>query len=341
MTSRTRVGVMGLGWPGREHLKAYASMPNVEVVAIADADETRLQEQARAYNLPAKYLDYRTMLENEALDAVSVCLPNFLHYEASAEALQRGVHVLCEKPPTLKAAEAMALHELATEKGCKLMYAFSVRFTPGAQLIKKVAEDGELGEIYFGHAIYLRRRGIPIGKGGWFVDKARAGGGALIDIGVHVLDCTWWLMGCPDPVSVSGSAYTKFKALVPEDIHFDVDDAAFALVKFANGATILLETSWALNLPNQHNVIVSGTKGGAQLSPLTIFSECKGAPCEISPQPAEQNSVQAECAHFIDCIRMNKEPISSSLQGYRLMQMLDAIYESADTGKEVRVADRA
>ena len=338
MAKKVRVGVMGLGWPGREHLKAYVQIPDVEVVALADADETLLKTQADQYDVSERYVDYRAMVEKAELDAVSVCLPNFLHHEASMVALRAGLHTLCEKPPALTAAQAREMADTAAAGKVKLMYAFCVRFGTAAQFLKSAVENGDMGDIYYGHAIYLRQRGIPMGKGGWFVDKKRAGGGALIDIGVHVLDCAWWLMGCPKPVSVSGNVYSKFKATVPANIHFDVDDAAFALIKFENGATIVLETSWALNLPNGHDVLIAGTKGGGRISPLTIFTETQGAPCEMVPQPPEKNGMLGECAHFVDCIVNGKEPLASAEQGAQLMSILDAIYESSETDREVRIA---
>jgi len=128
-----------------------------------------------------------------------------------------------------------------------LMYALVQRFGGNAKLLKQMIDNGELGDVYFGKAGYVRRRGIPLGREGWFVDKKRSGGGALIDIGVHALDCVWWLMGSPKPVAILGAAYSKFGHLVPENVKYDVDDATFAHIRFENGATIVLEATWALN----------------------------------------------------------------------------------------------
>ena len=206
-----------------------------------------------------------------------------------------------------------------------------------AQLAKDFIDKGDLGEIYCGRAVYHRRRGIPTGTNSWFVDKKRSGGGALIDIGVHALDCAWWLMGTPKPVSVSGSAYQKFHHLVPEGTNFDVDDSAFGLIKFDNEATLILECSWALNLPGGSAIQVAGTKGGAELSPMTLFLESDGIQLDVTPQVPQTDAFAGQTGHFVECIQQRKTPVMSAEQGVQLMQMLDGIYKSSATGKEVRI----
>ena len=218
------------------------------------------------------------------------------------------------------------------------MYALCLRFGGAAKLAKDYIEQGELGEIYYGRAVYHRRRGIPTGSGSWFVDKKRSGGGALIDIGVHALDSAWWLMGCPKPVSVSGSAYQKFKRVLPKGAHFDVDDSAFALIKFANGATLNLECSWALNLPGGSVMQIAGTLGGLELNPLKIYQERKGVAVDITPEVPNVDAFAGQTGHFVECIQKSKTPLMSGEQGVQLMQILDAIYKSSATGKEVRIS---
>jgi len=198
-------------------------------------------------------------------------------------------------------------------------------------------DKGELGEVYFARAVYHRRRGIPLGASSWFVDKSRSGGGALIDIGVHALDCAWFLMGCPKPVAVSGASYLKFGHLVPKGVKFDVDDSTFALIKFANGASMILECSWALNQRGGSVIQVAGTKGGAEFDPLTIFVERDGTQLEVKPTLPNTNAFAGEVAHFVDCVQRKKKPIASAEQGVQLMQMMDAMYRSADSGREVRI----
>jgi predicted dehydrogenase len=338
-TTKVRAAVIGLGWPGIQHLKGYIADPRSEVVAVCDLDKGHAKKVASEYKIRRVYTDHLKMLENRDVDAVSVCLPNFLHAPISIDALNAGKHVLCEKPPARSAAEAKAMADTASENGMTLMYALVQRFDGSTQHLKQLVQAGELGEIYFGKAGYVRRRGIPVGREGWFVDKERSGGGALIDIGVHALDCVWWLMNSPRPVEVMGTSYSHFKHLVPDDIKYDVDDATFAQIRFENGATIILETTWALNLPGDNYIKVSGTKAGASLSPFTLYTEEDGKELDKPLDAPSINSFDEEVKHFVGCIVDGKEPISSAEQGIMLMQMLDGIYESAQKGRSVPIAD--
>ena len=336
-TSKIRAAVIGLGWPGMQHLKGYIADARAEVIAVCDLDEARAQQVAAQANVPHVYTDHLAMLENREIDAVSVCLPNFLHAPMTIDALNAGKHVLCEKPPACSAAEAQEMADAATKNGKTLMYALVQRFDGSTQQLKQLIDAGELGNVYFGKAGYVRRRGIPIGKEGWFVDKARAGGGALIDIGVHALDCIWWLMGSPKPVAIMGAAYSHFGHLVPDNIKYDVDDATFAQIHFQNGATIVLETTWALNLPGDNYIKVAGTKAGASLNPFTLYTEEDGKEVDKPLNAPSRNSFDEEVKHFVECLVESKEPISSAEQGVILMQMLDGIYESAAKGGSVKI----
>lgn len=337
MARPIKIGVIGLGWPGREHLKGYKQCPQARVVALCDANASLAQDQAQANDVPAVFDDHKKMLKEADLDAVSVCLPNFLHAPISLDALRAGKHVLCEKPPALNAAQARKMAAAAQAKGCTLMYALCQRFSGAAKLAKDFIHKGELGDIYYGRAVYHRRRGIPLGTRSWFTDKKRSGGGALIDIGVHALDCAWWLMGTPRPVAVSGNTYSHFGHVLPKGTHFDVDDSAFALIKFANDATLILECSWALNLPGGGAMQIAGTQGGADLNPLRVFTERDGVQVDITPQVPDTNAFAGQTAHFVDCIQKGQPPIVPAEHGVQLMQMLDGIYRSAASGREVKI----
>ena len=338
-TTKVRAAVVGLGWPGMQHLKGYIADARSEVIAVCDLDKTHAETVAAEYKIQNIYTDHLKMLENRDIDAVSVCLPNFLHAPISIDALHAGKHVLCEKPPARNAQEAKAMADAATENDKTLMYALVQRFGGNAQRLKQLVTAGELGDIYFGKAAYVRRRGIPIGKEGWFVDKERSGGGALIDIGVHALDCIWWLMNSPRPVEVMGAVYSHFGHLVPDDVKYDVDDGTFAHIHFENGATIILETTWALNLPGDNYIKVAGTKAGATLNPFTLYTEEDGKEVDKPLNAPRINGFDEEVKHFVGCIVDGKAPISSAEQGIMLMQMLDGIYESAEKGQSVRIAD--
>ena len=337
--TKVQAAVVGLGWPGIQHLKGYIADSRSEVIAVCDLDKTHAAKVAAEYKIQNIYTNHLEMLENKDIDAVSVCLPNFLHAPISIDALNAGKHVLCEKPPARSAQEAKAMADAAAENGKTLMYALVQRFDGNSQRLKQLVTAGELGDIYFGKAAYVRRRGIPIGKEGWFVDRERSGGGALIDIGVHALDCIWWLMNSPKPVEVMGAVYSHFGHLVPDDVKYDVDDGTFAQIHFENGATIILETTWALNLPGDNYIKVAGTKAGATLNPFMLYTEEDGKEVDKPLNAPPINGFDEEVKHFVGCIVDEKKPISSAEQGIMLMQMLDGIYASAEKRQSVRIAD--
>jgi len=346
MADKVRTSIIGLGWPGKEHLKGYLACPDAEVVAVCDWDEPLLHEVAEQFGIKRRYTDYKEMIACEDIDAVSVCVPNYEHAELTIDALRAGKHVLCEKPPAMNADEARAMAAAAKENGRVLMYAMVMRFRPEVQFVRKLVDAGELGEIYIGKAGYTRRRGIPRGKDNWFIDSKRSGGGALIDIGVHALDCVWYLMGTPRPVEVFGSTYSKFGYTVPKGITYDVDDAALAMVRFDNGAVLYLEATWAWNLPSGAMKQIAGTKGGADLEPFRIFTERDGLLLDTTTGAGgmpegygglPKNPFAGETAHFVSVIRGETELIATAEHGIRLMEMLDAIYEAGRTGRSVKL----
>jgi len=346
MSDKVRAAVIGLGWPGKEHVKGYQACADAELVALCDINESLLKQVAGEYGVERTYADYREMIACGDIDVVSVCVPNFLHADLTMDSLKSGKHVLCEKPPALNAGQARAMADAAQANDKLVMYAVVMRFFAETAFVKSLIDAGELGEIYIGKAGYTRRRGIPMGAGAWFIDSERAGGGALIDIGVHALDCIWYLMGTPKPVSVSGSAYTKFAHTVPEGVKYDVDDSALALIKFENGATLYLEATWAWNLPGGAVKMVAGTKGGAQLDPLKIYTEKNGVSVDTTLGGGDMpegyggglsGPFAAEVAHFVSAVRGETELMATAEQGVQLMEMLDAVYESGRTGREVRL----
>ena len=210
MADKIRAAIIGLGWPGNEHLKGYNACAHTEVVAICDWDEPLLHRIGDQYGIQRRFADYKEMIACNDIDAVSIAVPNYEHALLTIDCLEAGKHVLCEKPPAMNAQEAERMAAAARASGRVLMYALVMRFGAEVRYVKALVEAGELGEIYLGKAGYTRRRGIPRGKENWFIDRQRAGGGALIDIGLHALDCVWYLMGTPKPVYVMGSAYQHF-----------------------------------------------------------------------------------------------------------------------------------
>src|ERR1700680_1079542 len=247
MNQKLTLGIIGAGWPGQMHAQALHATGVADLYACADLDDPRRLAFEKEYAPEKSYRDYHELLQDRRVDGAIICLPNFLHFPASLAALESGKHVLCEKPPTMNAAEMKVLREEAIKR--KLVYFFSrqFRFTPAMRMAKELVEEGRLGKIYHAKATFVRSRGIPVGVGNWFTEKKRSGGGALIDIGVHALDSVWYLMGTPRPTSVSAQVFRNFDHLVKVSV-FDVEDAAYAFIRFENGAVVQLETSWAGNL---------------------------------------------------------------------------------------------
>jgi len=272
---KLKIGVIGCG-VGRFHLAGYSKLPNVEIAALAGLDEARCRQLAAEYGIPRRFKDYRDLLALPEIEAVSVCVPNSLHAPVATAAFAAGKHVLCEKPLAATVAEGEAIVQAARQARRKLMVSFNYRFRGDSQTLKRHVAAGGLGEVYYVKAGWLRRSGIP-GIGSWFTCQAQAGGGPLIDLGVHVLDLALWFLDYPEIVAVSGATYAKFG---PRGKGFwggdrfpsgtagcDVEDLATAFVRLAGGATMAVETSWAsyTSAGDDYHVHLFGDEGGAEL----------------------------------------------------------------------------
>lgn len=346
---KLRVGIIGLGI-GRSHIRGYQSHPGAEVVAIADLDETRLKVSGDEYKIAGRYRDAQEMLAKEKLDIVSVCTPNKFHKPLALAALEAGCHVLCEKPMAMNTAEAREMLEAAKRARKRLMINFSYRFLPQSWAIKAQVDAGALGDIYFARTIWHRRRGMP-GFGGWFGQKDLAGGGPIIDLGVHRLDLALWLMGYPKPVWVMASTYNTIGSRVAKEkgAKFDVEDMGVALIKFANGATLELEASWAAYIAEQElmETRLLGTLGGAIQRNVgegykfesELFVEHNGVHYDMKLHHPPGPDVPNQYHHFIDCIVHDKPHIATGEEGLIVMELLDAIYASAASGRPVPIKE--
>ena len=349
MKKKLNLGIIGTGWPGQMHAQAIQSIRLANLYACADLDQTRRTEFAKTYETKKCFSDYSELLKDPAVNAVIICLPNFLHFPASLAALEAGKHVLCEKPPTLNASEMKVLREESLKR--RLLYYFSrqFRFTPAMRAAKKAIEEGRLGKIYHAEATFIRSRGIPVGVGNWFTEKKRSGGGALIDIGIHALDAVWYLMGTPRPVSITAQVFRNFAHLAKVPV-FDVEDAAYAFIRFDNGAVAQLETSWAGNLtddvpPRQYfgqelvNSVLYGTKGSVRLKPLSLFEDQNGTLVTVPLKAAdnEPDGFSLQLRNFLEAIEGKADPVNNADQAVALMEMIDGIYASSDLGREVPI----
>ena len=346
MGTKVRVGVIGAGGIARgAHLPGYAKIPDeATVVAISDIDESRAQQVADEFGISKVYTDYNEMVSQEELDLVSVCTPPFLHRDATVAALNAGVNVICEKPMAMNAAEGEEMIAAAQQNGKMLTIGFQSRYGERAQFLKHLIDQGELGEIYYARVLALRRRGIP--TWGVFIEKDKNGGGPLIDIGVHTLDLTLWLMGHPAPTAVTGAVFTKLakrpglytrrSPIDPE--RYTVEDFATAQIRFDTGAVINLETSWALNIENEVNAYICGTEGGATLRPLKILKEVPNAgllDCTPAHEEGRENTHATQFAHIVKNVKEGTPPLVKAEEALVVQRIVDAIYESGESGQTV------
>ena len=343
---KLRVCVIGLGMGGG-HVKQFQSHPDADVVAIADLSADALKVKGDRLGVSKRYLDPEEMIKKEKPDIVSVAVPNKFHKPLTIAALEGGSHVLCEKPMAMNAAEAEEM--LAVSKRCKrrLMINFSFRFTPQSFALKSEVDSGTLGDIYYARSVWLRRRGMP-GFGGWFGQKALAGGGPVIDLGVHRLDLALWLMDYPKPTWVMANTFNYIAAEKAEKSGkiFDVEDMGVASIKFDNGAMLSLEASWAGNTKKREEMETRlfGSKGGLRQFNVgegydfdaEIYVERNGCQFDMHlhpPVPAAKSAMH----HFVDCIISDTPHTATGEEGVLVMKILDAIYESAETGAPVQL----
>jgi len=352
MAKKIKIGIIGTGGIANgAHLPGYSQIPDeCEVVAICDILPEALNNTAAKYpDIKHKFKDYKKLLELDEIDGISVCTPNFAHHQITLDALKAGKHVLCEKPIALNAVQGAEMVAAAKKAKKILQIGFNSRFTPSNQALKRFIDAGEIGDIYWARAQALRVRGIP----GWgvFIDKEKQGGGPLIDIGVHILDLTLWFMGHPKPTFASGVTYQKFGKR--DDIvgfmgqwdtnKFTVEDMASALIRFENGATIMLEASFVANLKAEvNNTTLLGTEGGAEAYPLSITQERHRSVFSFEPKIPGGNNLNthnAEMKAFVECIRDKKQPLVTGEHGVMVAQIMDAIYKSAEVGHEVAIEE--
>lgn len=345
-----KIGVIGAGSLSESHLEAYKQNPNVKLFAICDLIDERAKVKAKIYNIENIYTDYHEMLQNPELDAISIVTWNNSHKEISVAALDAGKHVLCEKPLCMNHEEALEIKAATARSDKKFMVGYVRRHASNAVILKDFIDKGTLGEIYYAKASILRRLGNP---GGWFSDKSRSGGGPLIDLGVHVIDLSWYLMGRPKAKSVSANTYYRlgnranvkslsfYKAAdySPEN---DVEDLSNALIRFDNGSSLMVDVSFSLHLKtDQSSVAVFGDKGGAEVEPnLTIVHEANDIILNSSPQINNSSfdfseGFQNEINHFVNCCLTGEEPIGGIDDGVEMMKILSAIYESAEKQQEI------
>lgn len=349
-----RLAILGAGTIGQVHAKA-ADAAGLSVALVADTELSRAQSLAAQFPNAAATADFSQLLADASLDAVVVSVPNRWHSECAIAAMQAGLDVLVEKPMGVNECECRAMNDVAESTGRILQIGMANRWSAVGRSAKRVVESQQLGSITHAKAILYRRRGVP-GLGGWFTTKAVSGGGVLVDNGVHLIDLLLWLLDFPRVSSVAGQVYSQFGVRMGDYVYdamwagpprldgiCDVEDSAHAFVRLANGATLDIQTSWAMNIPTKMESSLVGLFGdqagltfelyGDHLD-LATERERKNVDIRLEVEPTD--AFMAQMTDFADCIATRRQPMANGRQGRLVQSVLDAIYQSSETGREVR-----
>ncbi|MDD6032294.1 MAG: Gfo/Idh/MocA family oxidoreductase [Oscillospiraceae bacterium] len=358
-SKKLKIGIIGTGWIAEAHMDSYLRMPDVEIVAGADLIPGKAEAFFKRFGLENVrcYPSHKEMLDNEELDAVSVCTYNRQHVPCAKYALEKGVHVLLEKPMCVTLEEAVDLCRTEKASGKVLSIGFQPRFDANMKMIKKIVESGELGDIYYIQTGGGRRRGIPTPFGTTFIEEQTAGLGALADIGCYSLDMVLNAIGYPKPLTVTGyksdffGTRPSYYPTHPEYAEkFGVDDFAAAFVRLEGGIILDFRIAWAMNLDTPGDTIIMGTKGGLRIpstecwngsvgGPMKIYHEVAGAQVETEIPIIEDNAnlFDRKIRTFLDAVKNGgSAPVPTSQILYN-QAILSSIAESARLGHEVEV----
>ncbi len=339
MSEKLRIAVIGTGAIAQvSHIPLWKRLAEVELVAVCDVNQKRAEFVAEKNGIPRVLHDPEALLKLEEIEAVDICTPTHTHMDLAIAALQSGKHVLVEKPMARTYAESHKMVKAAERSGKILMVAMNVRFRQDAQILHSFVTKGELGEIFYAKTGWLQRKEKLVGRS-WFARKEMAGGGVFMDLGIQMLDVGLWLMGNPEPASVKATTYNKVTQL-------PVEDSAAVFVHLDNGATLTVEVSWTLLSENDFFYTnLFGTHGAALLNPLRIHKELHGNLVNVTPAKSEslvnlyKRSYENELTHFVNAIRGRAELICSGSENLTRMRIVDAVYESARTGREERLCE--
>ena len=333
-----KIAFTGTGYISKIHAQAAQKLPGVELAAVVNHRPESMAAFAAQFGIRRQYPTMGGLLQDGGVDALVVSTPNYLHAPQAIAALDAGLHVMVEKPMAMNAAEAEAMLAVSKRSGALLMVAHCWRFDPEVLWLREQAAAGRLGKI-------LRTKGYGVhvhwGPSGWFTKKQFAGGGAMADMGIHALDTARFLLGDPQPVSVYAKIGTYYK-------EFDVDDTGVILVNWDDGAASYLESGWwqphadGLEAATQ----LYGAAGFGQIFPtrLAVPKADRTGVEEIDPgfppvrdPHCPQSLYDAQMAYFLDCIRQGRTPKPGGLEGWVNMRVVDAAYESAQTGRVVQL----
>ena len=355
-TKNHRVAIIGAGTIVQGgHIPNFQAIPNASVEAVCDVNEERVKAVAADKGVPQSFTDYEVMLREIKPDITVIATPNIFHHPMTMAALNAGSNVLCEKPLALSYADAKEMMDLAASKGLTINVGSHYRWSDAIRAAKAQADAGFYGDIYAARTVWHRRAGIP-GFGSWFTRLGMAGGGCLLDIGIHALDRALFIMGYPTPVTVSGVTFSK---LGPQGIGlggwgsdisapdsgatFDVDDLSWALVRFDNGAALQLQVSWAVNNEQQFVTEIFGTKGGASVGDqdqVTLYTIMNGqqSDIELDVTRSGKNSYQHLVQNFVRHLDGDATAeVITPEQSLTSVKIIEGVFRSATEGREVRM----
>jgi len=331
-----RIALVGVGGAAQiNHIPALKKIEDVELVAICDRDREKVGRVAQKFGIPEATNRFDDLLEDESIDAIDICTPNFLHAPMATAALEAGKHVLCERPLARSADEARQMAKAAKKADRVLMCAVQHRFRADAQLLRTFVDKGDLGEIFYAKAGWLRLR-TEWDSDEWRRQKRESGGGVVLDLGFQMIDLSLWVLGGPKVESVTASVHRQKKG--------EVEDSATAFFRLETGATLTLELTWGLLMEKDFAYLnLFGSGGAALLNPFRLHKGMHGALVNVTPtldtlRHQYKQSVESQMAHFAEALRKGQRPMGDAEEILPVMELMDAIYRSADQGKEVKLA---
>ena len=343
--NQLKVGIIGCGAHGRGHIRGYAEIPNAEIIAVADVNSDRVREAAAEFDVPYYYTDYREMLKRHPMDIVSLALPPSANRDVAIAAFQAGANVLVSKPLAMNLAQAKEMVTTAKHCGKLMSMGLQNRSNPEVQALRQFLAEGELGNVYHtrlwhGHVMHIP--GTPT-----MYKRHLAGGGVLFHTTVHLLDATLWALGNPKPVRASAASYQKVRRMKTPLITWegsvtdcDIEDFNVGLVHFADGSTMTVESNWMMHPRSRSSgAEILGDWGTASLRPLRIALEDGDSIVDATPRTDETSQFGSIYQDFCQSVQDNRLPIVRFGEMLDVQRVMDALYEAAEKGREVTIAD--
>ena len=350
-TEKVRIGFIGVGQIGKQHVEAYSKLPHAELVALADLNEAEGRRVADLYDIPHVYTDFRKLLERDDIDAVDVCLHNNFHMPITVAALEAGKHVYCEKPMAGSYVDAETMLKTARATGKMLHIQTRNLYLTETKVAKKLIDEGHLGQLYHARSVGHRRRGRPFVDGygtPTFVQKRNSGGGALYDMGVYHINTILHLIGNPTVERISGKTYqeTPMDARREEISGYDVEELGLGFVRLADGMTLDIIEAWAVHMDKFDGSMIFGSHGGVRLDPFGFYRSEGDFDFDISVNMRaydwrlhtvieEGDIYDSSQEHWLAALRGRVELLPTAEIALNTMLISEGIYLSNKLGREV------